>query len=107
MEQNGAFPIQTNDPICIYFEDERYLFEDDGSRKSRDIITDAADMGTAAFFNDAKDWVKEGKLRQQAERNAPQGTNEKLRMLYHERENGNYPATTTEGKFEGKTQVAR
>ncbi len=25
--QNGAFPIHTNDLICIYFDDERDLFE--------------------------------------------------------------------------------
>ena len=24
---NGGFPIHTNDPICIYFDDERVLFE--------------------------------------------------------------------------------
>ena len=28
-------------------------------------------------------------------------------MMYHERENGNYPATNTENKFVGKVQVAR
>ena len=25
--QNGAFPVHTNDLICIYFDDERDLFE--------------------------------------------------------------------------------
>ena len=28
-------------------------------------------------------------------------------MMYHERENGNYPATNSEGKFVGKIHVAR
>ncbi len=25
--QNGAFPVHTNDLLCIYFDDERDLFE--------------------------------------------------------------------------------
>ncbi len=32
--QNGAFPIHTNDLVCIYFDDERDLFEVSSSLKT-------------------------------------------------------------------------
>jgi hypothetical protein len=110
--QNGAFHVQTNDPICIYFEDELPFFEEDGSRKDRNIFSGADNVGDLYayqehFWNDVKDWVKESKLKKQMQGNGPQNSSEKLRMVYHERENGNYPATTSDGKFVGKTQIAR
>jgi hypothetical protein len=106
--QNGAFPIQTNDPICIYFEDERPFFEDDGSRKPRSIIGDFENRNDAqqTWMNMAE-WMKEDKLQQSKESGQPKTSSERLRMMYHDRENGNYPATATEGKFVGKIQVAR
>lgn len=57
---NGAFPMHTNDPIMIYFEDERVLFEDDGGRKPRRMIGNFENDAeyNLAFERMAK-WIKD------------------------------------------------
>lgn len=57
--QNGAFPIHTNDLVCVYFEDERVLFEDDGGRKARKIFGDfEKDAAKEEAFMKMKNWIK-------------------------------------------------
>lgn len=107
---NGAFPIHTNDPICIYFEDERVFFEDDGSRKSRAVIGDfeAADNDARKqVARNIAEWIHNDKLQDVKQSNLPQTSGERLRLAFHERENGNYQPTNTDAKFVGKIQIAR
>lgn len=96
MVQNGHFPIHTNDPVCIYFESELHFFEVDGSRCDRNIWPTVNDYADETEIEDAfgKVSVKMDRL-------------ERTRKIFHDRENGNYPATPTNAKFDGKMHIAR
>lgn len=96
MVQNGHFPIHTNDPVCIYFESELHFFEEDGSRCDRKLFSTVDDAADEAKVKNAfkDDSVKMDRL-------------ERTRKIFHDRENGNYPATPTNAKFDGKMHIAR
>ena len=121
--QNGAFPVHTNDLICIYFDDERDLFEvgvsfflhsfsffsflflqENGGRIPRARLSDG--QGNMDIEK-VVEWVKHGKIEHMVQNNEPTGQ-AKLRKDYYERGNGNYPASLSmDGKHIGKIHVAR
>jgi hypothetical protein len=98
MVQNGHFPIHTNDPVCIYFESELHFFEEDGSRCDRKLFSILDDD----VSEDAK-----AKAKALDESSVKMDRLERTRKIFHDRENGNYPATPTNAKFDGKMHIAR
>lgn len=75
---NGAFPIHTNDLVCIYFDDERDFFEENGGRKDRRCLQDPVTNRMSMLK--VVDWIKDGKLDAVTQRNQPTGT-QKLRKV--------------------------
>lgn len=68
--QNGAFPVHTNDLLCVYFDDERDFFEHDGARKNRHLLLDDQDPARMDMQK-VVDWVKDGKLNHAKQDNGP------------------------------------
>lgn len=106
--QNGAFKIHTNDPICIYFEEEVDFFEENGARKNRNAAVAVDGVNPEeTHWEMLCAYVMTAKLPAEYDEGSWLKKSDKLRKSYHDRGNGNYPATLTDSKFVGKTHIAR
>ena len=96
---NGAFPIHTNDLICIYFDDERDFFEvglsctsaflrasahqqkmqDNGGRKPRRILQD--DAGNMDLLK-VVEWVCHSRLENSSVNNEPTGMAKLKKVIF-------------------------
>jgi hypothetical protein len=90
---NGAFPMQCNDEVMWYWEEERHCFKPDGKRIQKKI---EASNGTL---------VSEDVNRFIAANLALDADDERRRKFF-DRGNGNYAAPSRDGNIKGKQKVA-
>lgn len=96
---NGDFQVSTGDLLMFYWPDERCLFEDDGSRKKRQVLCNDTALGTLDWGK-VFGFIKEDKLENNMCSMNPTGA-DRLRKNYYGMGNGNY-----DGKNQGKIHVA-
>lgn len=104
--QNGAFSINSGDLLCWYTEDELEFFEEDGSRKDRNMvmIPNNANAGGIAGIDWEKmtKWlIKHDPIKATKVVMGPTETNKRQRIDYHQMENGNFP-NGPNGRIQGK-----
>jgi hypothetical protein len=103
---NGGFKIHTNDLLAFYFDEEFDLFHEDGSRKSRPVVTHVL-VGGAQSINIVDEYlqilnglgVNYGINEQSADA--------KRRKVFHEQGNGNYQRTQHHLANAGKANVPK
>jgi hypothetical protein len=93
---NGNFQIHTNDLIMFYWGEEVNLFEENGGRKDRKLMT--MDNGNDMSFAKFGKWHANGT-------EAVVKDNAKDRLNYYARGNGNYK-NGVDGPIKGKMHVA-
>lgn len=90
---NGAFPMQCNDEVMWYWEEERSCFRPDGKRLPRKI-----EAGSGSL-------TSEDVSRFIANAQALDADDERRRKFF-DRGNGNYTAPSRDGNIKGKQRVA-
>jgi hypothetical protein len=90
---NGAFPVQCNDEVMWYWEEERPCFRADGRRIQRKI-----EPASGILVSKDVDNFVEGNLAMDAD--------DERRRKFFDRGNGNYSAPSRDGNIKGKQRVA-
>lgn len=101
---NGAFQVHTNDLLMFYWDVELDLFEEDGRRKDRSILSIDEDGGNISYMK-LLDWIhKEHLESRKVDKQLPKTVMD--RRNFYERGNANY-TNGPYGPISGKINVAR
>ena len=102
---NGHFQVHTNDLLMFYWDCELDLFDENGGRKDRRILSMDNDP-TQPSFEKLAMWMTDDTLAKSIVPSNTMNKNTKERQAYYARQQGTYPANGPHGPMKGKINVA-